>query len=57
VSKEAPAFFVYAPPMRAVGAAPLPLPDLLLLLAYPVIIWSAVEFMRHLPGNRARRED
>ena len=43
------AVFVYVPPMQALlGTAPLPAPDLLLLLAYPVIVWGANEFMRYL---------
>jgi calcium-translocating P-type ATPase len=43
------AVFVYTPPMQALlGTAPLPATDLLLLLAYPVIVWGADEFMRYL---------
>lgn len=42
------ALFVYAPPMQALlGTAPLPVSDLLLLPAYPVIVWGADEFMRY----------
>ena len=52
------AVFVYAPPMQALlGTAPLPASDLLLLLAYPVIVWGADEFMRYVLRKRARRED
>jgi calcium-translocating P-type ATPase len=52
------AVFVYAPPMQALlGTAPLPSSDLLLLLAYPVIVWGADEFMRYVLRKRARRED
>jgi hypothetical protein len=41
--------FVYAPPMQVLlGTAPLPVTDLLLLLAYPVIVWGADEFMRYI---------
>jgi magnesium-transporting ATPase (P-type) len=50
------AVFVFAPPAQALlGTAPLPPSDLLLLLAYPVIVWSADEFMRYLLRRRARR--
>ena len=50
--------FVYAPPMQGLlGTAPLPASDLLLLLAYPVIVWGADEFMRYVLRKRARRED
>ena len=52
------AAFVYAPPMQALlGTAPLPASDLLLLLAYPVIVWGADEFMRYARRKRAGRED
>jgi calcium-translocating P-type ATPase len=52
------AVFVYAPPMQALlGTAPLPASDLLLLPAYPVIVWGADEFMRYVLRKRARRED
>jgi calcium-translocating P-type ATPase len=52
------AAFVYAPPMQALlGTAPLPVSDLLLLLAYPVIVWGADEFMRYVLRKRAGRED
>jgi hypothetical protein len=48
------AVFVYAPPMQALlGTAPLPVSDLL-LLAYPVIVWGAYEFMRCVLRKRAR---
>jgi hypothetical protein len=54
VSKQAPAVL----PMRAVlGTAPLPFPDLLLLPAYPVIVWDADEFTRYVVRKRSRRED
>jgi len=47
------ALFVYAPPMQALlGTAPLPVSDLLLLPAYPVIVWGADEFMRYLLRKR-----
>ncbi|WP_406817881.1 cation-translocating P-type ATPase [Mycobacterium sp. M23085] len=43
------ALFVYAPPMQSLlGTAPLPASDLLLLPAYPVIVWGADEIMRYL---------
>ncbi len=52
------AVFVYAPPAQALlGTAPLPVADLLLLPAYPVIVWGADEFMRYLLRKRARRAD
>ena len=52
------AAFVYVPPMQALlGTAPLPISDLLPLLAYPVIVWGADEFMRYVLRKRARRED
>jgi magnesium-transporting ATPase (P-type) len=48
------AVFVYVPPMQALlGTAPLPVSDLALLLAYPVIVWGADEFMRYLLRKRA----
>jgi calcium-translocating P-type ATPase len=48
------ALFVYAPPMQALlGTAPLPPSDLLLLPAYPVIVWGADEFVRYLLRKRA----
>lgn len=48
------ALFVYAPPMQALlGTAPLPVSDLLLLPAFPVIVWGADEFMRYLLRRRA----
>ena len=51
------AVFVYAPPMQALlGTTPLPVSDLLLLLAYPVIVWGADEFMRYVLRKRAGRE-
>jgi calcium-translocating P-type ATPase len=52
------AVFVYAPPMQALlGTAPLPVSDLLPLLAYPVIVWGADECMRYARRRRACRED
>ncbi|ORW23800.1 magnesium-transporting ATPase [Mycobacterium palustre] len=52
------AVFVYAPPMQALlGTAPPPASDLVLLLAYPVIVWGADEFMRYVLRKRAQRED
>jgi calcium-translocating P-type ATPase len=52
------AAFVYAPPMQSLlGTAPLPASDLLVLLAYPVIVWGADEFMRYVLRNRAHGED
>ncbi|WP_082959311.1 cation-translocating P-type ATPase [Mycobacterium mantenii] len=46
--------FVYAPPMQALlGTAPLPASDLLLLPAFPVIVWGADEIMRYLLRKRA----
>ncbi|MCV7242160.1 cation-transporting P-type ATPase [Mycobacterium mantenii] len=46
--------FVYAPPMQALlGTAPLPASDLLLLPAYPVIVWGTDEMMRYLLRKRA----
>ena len=49
------AVFVYALSMQALlGTAPLPVSDLLLLLAYPVIVWGADEFMRYVLRKRAR---
>ena len=49
------AVFVYAPPMQSLlGTAPLPVSDLLLLLAYPVIVWGADEFMRYLLRRSSR---
>jgi calcium-translocating P-type ATPase len=52
------ALFVYAPPMQALlGTAPLPVSDLLLLPAYPVIVWGADECMRYVLRKRAGRED
>ena len=52
------AVFVYAPPMQGLlGTAPLPAVGLLLLLANPVIVWGADEFMRYLLRKRARHED
>lgn len=48
------ALFVYAPPMQTLlGTAPLPASDLLLLPAFPVIVWGADEFMRYLLRKRA----
>lgn len=48
------ALFVYAPPMQALlGTAPLPVSDLLLLPAFPVIVWGADEFMRYLLRKRS----
>lgn len=48
------ALFVYAPPMQTLlGTAPLPPSDLLLLPAFPVIVWGADEFMRYLLRKRA----
>jgi calcium-translocating P-type ATPase len=50
------AVFVYAPPAQALlGTAPLPFSDLLLLPAYPVIVWGADEFMRYVLRKRVRR--
>lgn len=47
------ALFVYVPPMQALlGTAPLPVSDLLLLPAYPVIVWGADEFMRYVLRKR-----
>lgn len=47
------ALFVYAPPMQALlGTAPPPAADLLVLPAYPVIVWGADEFMRYLFRRR-----
>lgn len=52
------AVFVYTPPMQALlGTAPLPAQDLLLLPAYPIIVWGADEFMRYVLRKRARRGD
>ncbi|OBH60303.1 magnesium-transporting ATPase [Mycobacterium sp. E2479] len=49
------ALFVYAPPMQTLlGTAPLPPSDLLLLPAYPVIVWGTDEFMRYLLRKRHR---
>lgn len=49
------AVFVYAPPMQALlGTAPLPIWDLAPLLAYPVIVWGADEFVRYLLRKRAQ---
>jgi magnesium-transporting ATPase (P-type) len=43
------AVFVYAPPAQALlGTAPLPASYLVLLVAYPVIVWGADEFMRYV---------
>ena len=50
--------FVYAPPTQALlGISPLPVSDLLVLLAYLVIGWGADEFVRYVLGRRAGRED
>ena len=50
--------FVYAPPTQALlGISPLPVSDLLVLLAYLVIVWGADEFMRYVLRKRASRED
>jgi calcium-translocating P-type ATPase len=47
------AVFVYAPPLQALlGTAPVPVSDLALLPAYPVIVWGADEFMRYLLRKR-----
>ncbi len=43
------------PAQALLGTAPLPLTDLLLLPAYPVIGWGADEFMRYMLRKRARR--
>jgi calcium-translocating P-type ATPase len=52
------AVFVYAPPAQALlGTAPLPASDVLLLLAYPVIVWGADEFMRYILRKRAPHRD
>jgi calcium-translocating P-type ATPase len=52
------ALFVYTPPMQALlGTAPPPASDLLLLLAYPVIVWGADEFRKYVLRKRERRED
>jgi len=37
------------------GTAPLPFSDLLLLPAYPVIVWGADEFMRYVLRKRVCR--
>jgi calcium-translocating P-type ATPase len=43
------ALFVYAPPLQSLlGTVPLPASDLLLLPAYPVIVWGADEILRYL---------
>ena len=47
--------FVYAPPTQALlGISPLPVSDLLVLLAYLVIVWGADEFMRYVLRKRAQ---
>ncbi len=47
------ALFVYTPPMQALlGTAPLPVPYLLPLLAYPVIVWGTDEFMKYVLRRR-----
>ena len=52
------AVFIYAPPTQALlGTSPLPVSDLLVLLAYLVIIWGADEFVRYALWRRAGRED
>jgi magnesium-transporting ATPase (P-type) len=51
------AVFVYAPKLKALlGTAPLPVSDLLPLLAYPVIVWGADEVTKYLLRRRSRRE-
>lgn len=48
------ALFVYTPPLQTLlGTAPLPPSDLLVLPAYPVIVWGADEFVRYLLRKRA----
>ena len=52
------AVLVYAPSMQALlGTSPLPASDLLVLLAYLVIVWGADEFIRYVLRKRAGRED
>jgi magnesium-transporting ATPase (P-type) len=52
------AVFIYAPPTQALlGTSPLPVSDLLVLLAYLVIVWGADEFVRYALWRRAGRED
>ena len=49
------AVFVYAPPTQALlGTSPLPVSDLLVLLAYPVIVWGADEFVRYVLEEASR---
>ena len=43
------AVFVYLPLFQSLlGTEPLPLPDLLLLLPFPLIVWGADELRRYL---------
>ncbi|WP_242660781.1 cation-translocating P-type ATPase, partial [Mycobacterium alsense] len=50
------AVFVYAPPAQSLLAtAPLPPADLVVLLAYPLIVWGADESLRYLLRRRGGR--
>jgi hypothetical protein len=48
---------VYAPTMQALLGTSPPVSDLQVLLAYPVIVWGADEFVRYVLRKRAGRED
>jgi calcium-translocating P-type ATPase len=49
------AVFVYAPPLQSLlGTAALPARYLILLLPYPLIVWSADELRKYLLRRRAR---
>jgi calcium-translocating P-type ATPase len=49
------AIFVYAPPLQSLlGTAALPLRDLVLLPAYPVIVWGADELRRWVVRRRTQ---
>jgi magnesium-transporting ATPase (P-type) len=50
------AVFVFAPPLQALlGTAAPPARYLVMLLAYPIIVWGADELRRYVIRRRARR--